>query len=99
MQFADHIWPFKYVFLWFFNKSIYEIKVYEFYTEYHGFFLHIYPGNILDEWVQELFLQKLRPNFILTTSKYIMLSLEWLICPTFSLRACKKEVTVKYMCC
>lgn len=47
----------------FFNKSIYEIKVYEFYTEYHGFFLHIYPGNILDEWVQELFLQKLRPKF------------------------------------
>lgn len=42
---------------------MYEIKVYEFYTEYHGFFLHIYPGNILDEWVQELFLQKLRPKF------------------------------------
>lgn len=28
-----------------------------------GVFLHIYPGNILDEWVQELFLQKLRPKF------------------------------------
>lgn len=43
MQFADHIWPFKYVFLWFFNKSIYEIKVYEFYTEYHGFFFTYIP--------------------------------------------------------